>query len=149
MKKIIGILVIVVVGIFLLIQLFPYGHNHGNPPVTNPYAWKNPQAEEIARRACYDCHSNESVWPWYSNIAPISWMIQNHVDEGRQRLNFSESTGEMDDIPGEVMEGGMPPSSYLLMHSSARLSDQEKQTLSSEFGGADDGGESGESGENE
>jgi hypothetical protein len=141
MKKIILIIVIVLAGIFVLIQLIPYGHNHNNPAVTNPYAWKDPQAEAIARKACFDCHSNETVWPWYSNIAPISWMVQSHVDEGRQRLNFSESRGELDEIPGEVMEGGMPPSSYTPMHPDARLTDQEKQILSNEFGGASEGGE--------
>ena len=90
MKKIFLWLVVGLVALFVLIQLVPYGRNHANPPVVKEPEWVSPQTRQLAKRACFDCHSNESVWPWYSNIAPVSWLVQNDVDEGRRRLNFSE-----------------------------------------------------------
>ena len=77
-------------GLLLLLaaaQLVPYGRDHDNPPVVAEPAWGSPATRELARRACFDCHSNETQWPWYSNIAPLSWLIQRDVDEGRDELN--------------------------------------------------------------
>jgi hypothetical protein len=84
-----------VVVLFGLIQLVPYGRDHTNPPVVAEPAWDSPQTRALAVRACFDCHSNETVWPWYSNVAPASWLVQRDVDDGRRRLNWSEwsSTG--------------------------------------------------------
>ena len=129
----------------LLIQLIPFGHNHTNPPVVREPNWDSPQTREIAKRACFDCHSNETVWPWYSNIAPISWLVYRDVAEGRQHINFSEwdvhpsmpageGEGEQHqhgpDVFKEVLESHeMPPATYLLMHPEARLTDQELQAL--------------------
>jgi hypothetical protein len=73
--------VILLVGI----QVIPYGRSHTNPPVTGEPAWDSPKTRELAVRACYDCHSNQTVWPWYSHIAPISWLVQQDVDEGRRK----------------------------------------------------------------
>ena len=132
MKKIIMWLVTGLVAFFVLIQLVPYGHNHTNPPVVQEPQWDSPQTRELAKRACFDCHSNESVWPWYSNIAPISWLVQNDVDEGRSRLNFSEwgrPMEEVDEIGEVVMEGEMPPAQYYPTHPEARLSAAERQAL--------------------
>src|SRR6478735_10619944 len=72
------------------IQFVPYGHAHTNPPVRLEPAWDSPQTRELAARACFDCHSNLTKWPWYSNVAPVSWLIQRDVDGGRAALNFSE-----------------------------------------------------------
>jgi hypothetical protein len=86
----------------------------------------------LAQRACFDCHSNETIWPWYSNIAPMSWLVQRDVDEGRARLNFSEwgrGEQEVDDAGETIREGEMPPSYYMLLHPQAKLSAQEKSTL--------------------
>ena len=77
----------------LLIQLIPYGHNHTNPPVVKEFNWTTPAAKEIAQRACYDCHSNETKWLWYSSIAPMSWLVARDVDEGRAVFNFSDWQG--------------------------------------------------------
>jgi hypothetical protein len=123
--------------LFVVIQVVPYGRNHTNPPVVSEPAWDSAQTEELAQVACYDCHSNETVWPWYSNVAPMSWMLQQHVDEGREHLNFSEwgmQSGEeegeeADELVETVLEGEMPPSSYLPLHPEARLSDSEKEIL--------------------
>jgi len=130
--KIVIILAVIGVGIFLLIQLVPYGRDHANPPVVQEPQWDYPQTRELVKRACFDCHSNESVWPWYSNIAPISWLVQHDVDEGRGRLNFStwgQGRMETDEIYEVVSEGEMPLPIYLLMHADARLNAQEKQAL--------------------
>jgi hypothetical protein len=114
------------------LQLIPYGRNHTNPPVISEPTWNSPETQMLAERACYDCHSNETKWPWYSNIAPVSWLVQRDVDEGRRALNFSDwgSSGEEGEELGEVIyRGSMPPSKYLITHPEARLSDAEKQAL--------------------
>ena len=137
---------IAVVGIaFLVIQLFPYGRDHTNPPVIDEPGWDSPTTRELAVTACFDCHSNETAWPWYSNIAPISWRLQNHVTEGREVLNFSEwRTGEQetDEIVDVVRDGGMPPWDYLLSHAEARLSEADTQTLIDGLGATFGAGES-------
>lgn len=66
--------------LFALLQLVPYGRNHTNPPAVSQIAWDSPQTLDLAQRACFDCHSNETKWPWYTNIAPFSWLIQRDVD---------------------------------------------------------------------
>jgi len=89
---------------------------------------------ELAQKACFDCHSNETVWPWYSKIAPVSWLVQRDVDEGREKLNFSEWNRKdyfenLDEIGETIVEGEMPPFMYYPMHPEARLTDKEKQQL--------------------
>ena len=130
--KIIGKILIVLVVLFVLIQLVPYGRNHINPPVVAEPKWDTPQTRALAERACMDCHSNQTVWPWYSNVAPASWLVQRDVDEARQRLNFSEwgtRRVETDEITEIVQEGEMPPFQFLILHPEARLTAAEKQAL--------------------
>jgi hypothetical protein len=121
-----------VLGAFLLIQLVPYGHDHSNPPVTQAVAFDSSRTEQLAYDACGDCHSNLTSWPFESNIAPTSWLIQRDVDEGRGILNFSEwdqpqvAVGEVAEV---IQEGEMPPLQYKLLHPGARLSDAEKTEL--------------------
>ena len=119
------------IGAFLLIQVIPYGRDHANPPVTAEPAWDSPRTRELAVAACFDCHSNEADWPWYTNIAPVSWLSQRDVDQGREALNFSEwdRPQEADDVGEVIREGGMPPWYYGITHSGARLSDAEKARL--------------------
>jgi cytochrome c551/c552 len=130
----IGLVIVAGIALFGLIQLVPYGHDHTNPPVVKEPTW-DAQTRAIAQKACFDCHSNEVVWPWYSNIAPFSWLIQHDVEEGRSRLNFSDwgrwETGEIGEV---VAEGEMPPGQYLIMHPAADLTDAEKQALIQAFG---------------
>jgi hypothetical protein len=145
-----------VIGGFLLIQLVPYGRAHDNPPVLAEPAWDSPQTRELAVRACFDCHSNETVWPWYTNIAPMSWLVQRDVDQGRDELNFSEWSDEQDgdDAAETVADGSMPPRRYLLAHPDARLTDAELAALTAGLtatfgdghGGNGDDGNSGEGG---
>jgi Haem-binding domain len=139
-----AILYTAVVGLaaFAAIQLVPYGRDHTNPPVTGEPAWDSPATRAYAVTACFDCHSNQTQWPWYSNIAPMSWLIQHDVDEGRKRLNFSlwGSRGRGgDDMAETVYRGSMPPWIYLLAHPEANFSEADKTAfingLIATFGG--------------
>jgi len=129
MKKIALILIILLVAI----QLIPYGKDHTNPKVVAEPQWDSPQTKALFKRACGDCHSNETKWPWYSNIAPLSWSIYHHVMEGREHFNVSmwgvQKKNEGEDAAEEVEEGEMPLKSYLLAHPEARLSDSETSEL--------------------
>ncbi len=116
----------------VLIQLVPFGHTHTNPPVTGEPAWDSAQTRALIHKACFDCHSNESVWPWYSNVAPVSWLVQRDVNGGRSHLNFSEwnlPQKHAKDVAQQVKQGDMPPWFYLPMHPDARLTGPEKQAL--------------------
>jgi hypothetical protein len=131
MKRILTIVVVVLVIFMVLIQFIPYGRQHANPPVVQEPNWDNPQTRELAKRACFDCHSNETTWPWYSNVAPISWWVLGHVNDARVMLNFSEWQREqtVDEIPDIILSGEMPPAYYTLIHTRARLTPAEKETL--------------------
>ncbi len=118
--------------LLLVIQLVPYGRGRTNPPVSREPAWDSPLTRELARRACFDCHSNESRWPWYSRVAPVSWLVFRDVSEGRAKLNFSEwdrPQEEAGEASEALLEGEMPPWFYLPLHPEARLSSGEKEAL--------------------
>ncbi len=120
----------VVVG--LLIQLVPYGRDHSLAAVTGEPQWDSPRTRELAQRACFDCHSNEVDWPWYSYVAPVSWSVQSHVDKGRHELNYSEwdrRPKEGHESAKTVRNGSMPPFYYEVTHPSARLSTSEQEEL--------------------
>lgn len=133
-KLAIGLAALVVLA-FLAIQAVPYGRDHTNPPVLSEPAWQGPRTRELAKRACFDCHSNETVWPWYSHIAPVSWLVQNDVQEGRAVLNFSEwglpreSDDPLEPFIVVVGEGRMPPRNYRWLHPGAWLSASERDEL--------------------
>jgi hypothetical protein len=118
------------------LQLVPYGRDHSNPPDGQLAPWDSRGTEELAQRACYDCHSNQTRWPWYASIAPVSWRVQHNVDEGREKLNltaFQPGDEKVRDAAGEASEvvarGKMPPKDYLLMHPEAWLSTAERRAL--------------------
>ncbi|MGZ8687431.1 MAG: heme-binding domain-containing protein [Gaiellaceae bacterium] len=118
--------------LLLVAQVIPYGRDHTNPPVTRAVAWDTARTEQLVAGACLDCHSNLTDWKWYSNIAPASWLVYRDVEEGRGELNFSEwnrPQAEADEIVEAVQEGSMPPLQYKLVHSSARLSSEERDEL--------------------
>mgnify|MGYP001194389411 CR=1 FL=1 len=125
-----AIIGLVVVG--LLLQLIPLPGRGNNPPVSSEPNWDNPQTRTLAKRACFDCHSNESRWTLYAYIAPVSWLIYSDIMQGRSRLNFSEwnthpqAAGE---IASSIQEGEMPPAIYLPLHPEAKLTTAEKQQL--------------------
>lgn len=135
----------VVVAVFLLIQLVPYGWDRSNPPVSAPAPWTDPRAEAIARRSCYDCHSNETEWPAYSYVAPMSWLVRKDVEDGRAAMNLSEWDGDAADAArdadDEIEDGDMPLPNYLRLHSDAELSPEEAALLAEALDemGRDDG----------
>lgn len=131
-KKIIiwSVIAIVLMGMF--IQLVPLPGRGNNPPVTAEPKWDSLQTRALTKRACFDCHSNETVWPWYSYVAPVSWLVYRDTMDGRRRLNFSEWNNPQrgaSEITGIIQEGEMPPMIYLPMHPSAQLTGAEKQQL--------------------
>jgi hypothetical protein len=130
LKKFLKIAGIAIVVLLILIQFIPV--SHANPPVTREIQWDSPQTQELAQRACFDCHSNETVWPWYAYVAPVSWRIANHVNEGRRRLNFSEwdrPNENEERIVEDMSSGRMPLWDYLLLHPEAKLTPTEQQAL--------------------
>ena len=132
MKRIVVAGVAVLVVLLVAIQAMPYGRKHTNPPVRAEPAWDSPRTRELAVRACYACHSNETTWPWYSNLAPVSWLVQYDVDQGRAELSFSEwRTGDQEggEAAETVVEGSMPPWFYVALNPEARLSATERQAL--------------------
>jgi hypothetical protein len=113
-------------------QLVPVDRT--NPPVTAPVK-APPEVQALLRRACFDCHSHETVWPLQAYLAPASWLVAHDVAEGRGELNFSawdrvDLKKVAKKLPGEVAEKEMPPWFYVIAHPNARLSDAERQTLS-------------------
>jgi mono/diheme cytochrome c family protein len=117
----------------LLLQLVPFGRNHANPPVLAEPVWDSPHTRDLFMQACGDCHSNETRWPWYSSIAPVSWLVYRDVQEGREHFNVSE-WGYMDDNEGEeaaeqILHGEMPLPPYLLTHPEARLNEANRDAL--------------------
>lgn len=128
MKKLLIVIAVLAV-IFVGIQFVPA--NTTNPPVTHQVAWANPQTKEFFTNACADCHSNETVWPWYAKVAPISWWISYHVDHGREHFNISEpNMGDYDEAYEAVHEGWMPLESYTWMHPKARLTPEQRDEFS-------------------
>ncbi len=125
-------LLLALLAVFVVIQLVPYGRAHDNPPVRQEPPWDRPETRELVARACFDCHSNEVRWPWYSHLAPVSWLVQHDVDEAREHLNFSEwdrPQKDADEAAEEVEEGEMPLWFYPPLHPEARLSDAERRQL--------------------
>ena len=116
--------------IFVLIQFVPVDRE--NPPVVREVAWDSPETKAIAERACYDCHSNNTHWPWYSYVAPVSWRVADHVEHGREHLNFTDWTQPNEDLEENIEvieEGEMPLSDYLRLHPEAKLTEAEKEQL--------------------
>jgi Haem-binding domain len=114
------------------IQLIPFGHTHTNPPSTKEPAWSSPDTRALIHRACFDCHSNETTWPWYSHVAPVSWLLARDVNGGRSQLNFTEwdkPQKHAKDIAQEVKSHDMPLWFYLPMHPNAKLTDGDRQAL--------------------
>jgi hypothetical protein len=114
------------------LQAVPYGWDHSNPPVVRDAPWPDATGARIARTSCYSCHSNETDWPVYSYVAPMSWLVRSDVERGRDELNFSdwdEHADEADDAISMVERGEMPLDRYTWIHRDARLSDDERDVL--------------------
>jgi hypothetical protein len=138
MKKKLKWIVLFLAAVFLLLQLT-------NPPRTNPpvkndlIAAASPPASVAAtlRAACYDCHSHETTWPWYSHVAPMSWLIANDVNEGRKNLDLSDwpaadpkrAAKRLENMSEEIGYGDMPPKKYTALHAEARLDEARRKEL--------------------
>jgi mono/diheme cytochrome c family protein len=122
----------VILVVLILIQFLP-GRDHSNPPVTGTPKWDSPRTVELFKRACGNCHSNETIWPGYSNIAPISWLINLDVKVARSKFNVSEwgqqKRNEGDEAASETRKGKMPPWFYMPTHPEAKLTPAEKDEL--------------------
>jgi len=134
-RIILAVVGVVIVG-FIILQVISAGSINakfaaaGNPPVTYTIKWNSPETEKLARAACFDCHSNETRSMWYSNIAPVSWLVNKDINEGRQKLNFSTGSHiEGDEMIEQIQRGKMSPSIYLPMHPEANLTAEQKQQL--------------------
>ena len=133
-NKLKWIVAVLVIG-FGLLQL-------ANPARTNPPATRNftnapPEIAAMLKTSCFDCHSDETRWPWYSHIAPISWLVVGDVNEGRKHINFSEwpyddierTAKRLEDMSEQIQWGDMPMKKYTLIHVDARLSAAQRKQL--------------------
>lgn len=136
MKRIAKIIAVIVFAAFIGIQFFR--PDTANPPIVPEQTLgANANVPETVRsifaRSCNDCHSNETKYPWYSQIAPASWFLADHIKEGRKELNFSEwetfnaqkKRRKLEEICEQVQTREMPLPSYLWIHRNAKLSDEE------------------------
>jgi len=139
-KKILKITAVVLAAAFVALQF--YRPNRANPPTIQAETLEaTTQVSEnvaaILKRSCSDCHSNETVYPWYSNISPFSWLLADHIEEGRRELNFSgwnnytpkKKRDNFDEICEQVTIGEMPHNQYLWTHRDATLSEQDVKNL--------------------
>lgn len=113
-----------VIAVFIIIQFLPVDTE--NPQVITEPDWDTPKTKELVRRLCFDCHSNETTWPWYSKIAPVSWIIASHVEDGRKELNFSEDKEfDVKEIIEEFSEGKMPLRMYKDFHPETSITNED------------------------
>jgi hypothetical protein len=130
--KYLGLSLAGLVGLFALLQIIPYGRTHSNPPTISEPKWDSPRTRELAKRACFDCHSNETKWPWYANVAPFSWAVQFDVEVAREVVNYSEwdRTYDLAGYSGKrTADGNMPPYKYMMAHPEANLTPAERDEL--------------------
>jgi len=140
MKKILIVLLVA----FVIIQFFPIDKK--NPPVNIGMDFVNikntpENIAQVIKTSCYDCHSNETKYPWYSSIAPSSWFVKNHIDEGRKELNFStfamyepkRQIHKMEECIEMIEKKEMPLESYYIGHQDAKLTDQQREMLAKYF----------------
>jgi hypothetical protein len=132
--------------LFVLIQFIPVERT--NPPSIKEPDWNSPKTRVYAVRACFDCHSHETKWPFYAYVAPVSWLIADDVNEGREHFNMSDwKPGKGDEAAKEVRKGDMPLWQYTILHSEAKLTDEEKKEfiagLISTFGEEKEGNQKG------
>lgn len=133
-------ILLVVMAILVIIQFIPVSRT--NPPVDQnkdfiAVTGIDATSAELIKNACYDCHSNESKYPWYSYVAPLSFWVVNHINEGREELNFSEwadyaakkKDHKLEECAEALTEGWMPLNDYKFMHPEARLTTTQRKTM--------------------
>ena len=138
--KVFKIIVVVLLVAFVGIQFIPTNRNHSEEvPPSDFMLVKNVPTEvkSILMISCYDCHSNNTHYPWYQKVQPVSWYLEGHIEDGKEELNFSDfgsysdrmQKAKMRSILSQVKDGKMPLSSYTLLHHEAKLTAEEKQIL--------------------
>jgi hypothetical protein len=134
MARLVRVVVVALAGGLLLAQVVPV--TRLNPPVTADVA-APPAVAALLRHACYDCHSHETVWPWYAHVAPMSWLVAHDVREGRREIDFSswdvysplQKKKKLQRAVKEMAEGDMPPWYYRVMHPEARLDAAQQEAV--------------------
>lgn len=115
------------------IQFIPYGKDLDNPPVVSEPHWDSPETKKMFFSICGNCHSNATKYPFYKGVAPISWLIQHDVHEGRKHFNVSmwtiQQPNKGNQAAGKLESGDMPPRFYVIGHPEAKLSETEKSVL--------------------
>jgi uncharacterized secreted protein with C-terminal beta-propeller domain len=132
-------LIIIIGSLFLILQLFLISKNQSKEFSKDISTIEKitPDVKNILQSSCYDCHSNNSNYPIYASIQPIAWWLQHHIDEGKEELNFSEFAGysprrrfhKLEEIKEQIVENEMPLYSYTIVHTQAKLSEQQKSIL--------------------
>ncbi len=119
--------------VFGALQLLPRGDALANPPVKQEPNWDSPKTRELAQRACFDCHSNETNWPWYTKVQPVSMLLNNDITKGREKMNFSEWNPDESPKAGSIAKmirsNKMPLPRYLMLHPEAKLTLEEQEQL--------------------
>ncbi len=122
--------ILIVLAVILPIFMVAASGSRTNPKVERTISWDSPETEELFYKACANCHSYETKWPWYSYVAPASWLVIRNVNHAREEFNISsENLGEADEAAEKLSEDKMPPWDYLLLHGEAKLSAQQKEKL--------------------
>lgn len=130
----------VLLAALVIIQFFRPERNVAAGPFPNDINTKfavNDNVASILKEACYDCHSNNTTYPWYANVQPVAWWLADHVNEGKKELNFSEFASytakrqrkKFNEIMDELKEGKMPLKSYTIIHTKAKLTEEQKNAL--------------------
>jgi hypothetical protein len=133
-SKVLVTILAILAGTGVAIQFIPVSRT--NPPVSSDLT-APAEVKAILRTSCYDCHSNETVWPWYSHVAPVSWLVASDTAEGRSHFNFSNWNSYPPQKQGrilahalrEIQRGDMPPWYYTIKHRDARLTPAQRATL--------------------
>ena len=132
LKRVLLVVLGALVVLLVAIQFVPIGRPTPNPDVRREPRWDSPRTRELAARACFDCHSNQTRYPWYSYVAPVSWLVNKDINEARSKMNFSEwdlIQRDAAQAPEQIEKGDMPLPIYVPLHPEARLSAEEKAAL--------------------
>ncbi len=140
MIKVIKIILAIAGAVFIILQFIPYGRPVNQPVAGNDLLEVTETPDEVKvllKNTCYDCHSQKVAFPWYSKVAPVSWLVSSDIKEGREHLDFGiwkdyskkEKLKLLDKIGDEVSEGNMPLKIYLAMHKEARLSQEQRDQV--------------------
>ena len=136
----------------IVAQFFPIDKTNPESDLANDFITLNnppPNLADLIKDACYDCHSNHTKYPWYTNVAPVSWWIKGHINHASEHLNFSEwasydakkANHKLEECFEMVSDNKMPLKSYVWMHKEAKMTDAQRKELADWFGGSRNGGD--------